>query len=941
MNSHNQISWPHPGARWWKFDFHTHTPASLDTRSWQRNNGTADELTPERWLLQYMAAGIDCVAVTDHNTGAWIDRLKSAYKKMNQQAEQGTPPDGFRELTLFPGVEISVNGGFHLLAIFDPGKSTRSINNLLASVCYKGTEGDCDGVTEKSPIDVFRTILNSGGIPIPAHADQNKGLLRVRPESLKSELDMNTIKQVVDEKELLAVEWIDTKNSVPSIAEGKMKLISRILGSDSHSFQHRNGPGSRFTWVKMANPTLDGLRLALLDGNGVSIRRSDEGEFNPFQTPPHYISCIEIKSARYMGNGNQEQLNLTPCYNALIGGRGTGKSTVVNALRLVYQRGDELRRLGEQTESNRRFESFSKLMDDHGNDGALRDNTEIHIVVHNDDTQNRLIWRQDGKSAVTSVQELSEDGEWQNSSSQTLKSERFPVRLLSQGQIAEMAGGGRQALLDVIDEATGASELHRNLADEKQTYFLQRAQLRQMDGRLKERPELQRKLDELNRKLEAIAQSDHSEILKLHQKSVTQSKELGALFEQLKEMPERFDSLVKDLILDDWPEGIFDPEKDQTVISWRNQADQILIEMRKEITKIKNSLVRYIRILDADNRIEEWRQSLNRHKAEYLQLQSDMAKRGIVGAKEFENFVRSRQQLENQLKELERLQQDRDKLFEQNERQWTKVLETRKLITKARKEFVQSTLKNNDFVRIEVAAFGFDHKNIEHSLRNLLECQDDRFTDDFLLLNDEIPVGGLVAELVHSSSEKREDVLEHIKQRLILVDENFGGRFRNFLKRKFDRPEFADYIKCWFPDDDLHVQYSRNGGGDDWVSITQGSQGQRSAALLAFLLAFGNEPLVLDQPEDDLDNHLIYDLIVRQIRENKLRRQLIIVTHNPNIVVNGDAEMVHAFQFRQGQCQVVKFGAFQDRLIREEVCQVMEGGREAFSRRWARVGREI
>lgn len=110
--------------------------------------------------------------------------------------------------------------------------------------------------------------------------------------------------------------------------------------------------------------------------------------------------------------------------------------------------------------------------------------------------------------------------------------------------------------------------------------------------------------------------------------------------------------------------------------------------------------------------------------------------------------------------------------------------------------------------------------------------------------------------------------------------------------------------------------------------------------MLAFLLAYGKEPLVLDQPEDDLDNHLIYDLIVRQIRENKLKRQIIVVTHNPNIVVNGDAEMLHALDFKEGQCRVVQSGSLQQENVREEVCRVMEGGREAFKRRYRRLGRE-
>ena len=98
---------------------------------------------------------------------------------------------------------------------------------------------------------------------------------------------------------------------------------------------------------------------------------------------------------------------------------------------------------------------------------------------------------------------------------------------------------------------------------------------------------------------------------------------------------------------------------------------------------------------------------------------------------------------------------------------------------------------------------------------------------------------------------------------------------------------------------------------------------------------------MLDQPEDDLDNHLIYDLIVQQIRENKLRRQLLIVTHNPNVVVNGDAELVHVMEFGRGQCYVQQSGALQEAAVRREVCRVMEGGHEAFARRWKRLGTEV
>src|SRR5690606_28354031 len=117
------------------------------------------ELIPEEWLLTYMRAGIDCVAVTDHNCGAWIDKLKDAYSAM-----QSSSVDGFRELHLFPGVELSVNGGFHLLAVFDPACTAGDIDSLLGKVEYDGTKGDSDGVTSESSVKVLAAIEKAGGL---------------------------------------------------------------------------------------------------------------------------------------------------------------------------------------------------------------------------------------------------------------------------------------------------------------------------------------------------------------------------------------------------------------------------------------------------------------------------------------------------------------------------------------------------------------------------------------------------------------------------------------------------------------------------------------------------------------------------------------------------------------------------------------------------------
>lgn len=933
MKEDNKSFWPYPGSRWWKFDFHTHTPASTDT-PWAKQNLA---LSAEDWLLKYMGAAVDCVAVTDHNSGAWIDKLKSAYDRMKRLAEDGNPPDGFRELTLFPGVEISVNGGFHLLAIFDPSATTSNIDSLLGRVDYKNTKGDSDGVTHVSAVQAVQAVLDAGAIPIPAHSDHDKGLLRVNPGTHECALDANTVRQVMAIEDLLAVEWLDTTLAVPACVEKETGRVAKVLGSDCHSFQGNGFPGSRYTWIKMASPTLEGLRLALLDGNGVSVRRSDEGRFEPFQTPANFVTGIEIESARYMGNGTPERLVFTPYYNALIGGRGTGKSTIVHAIRLAYRRDEELRRLGEKSEPNRQFASFAEPVRGRDGDGALRDNTEIRIEVMRDGALHRLRWRRDGRGVI--VEEPTEDGEWRASASQAVTAERFPVRLFSQGQIAAMAGESRQALLDVIDEAAEVGDLHRGFGEAKRTYFSQRARLRELDGRLEGRPELERKLADLNRKLEALAQSHHAKVLKAHQQALRQRREVDTTLEQLQTTPGRIESLAQDLLLDDWPEGTFDPAKDQDAIAWKVEAERVLSGAREALAKAAQTLADKVQTLGADHRLAQWRQRADQAQTDYQALQATLAEQGVTDPQAFGRLVQERQQLEGQLKQLDQLQQDREGLEAENQSQWKRVLAARKTITEARQAFVSATLANNRFVRMDVVGFGFEARSMERGLRELLDCQDDRFEADILQFDNGEPAGGLVWEM--AVAEDREAVLEDVKRRLIAADGGFGGRFRNYLNRQLEKPEFADHIRCWFPEDDLRIQYSRAGDGGNWAAITQGSQGQRSAALLAFLLAFGDEPLILDQPEDDLDNHLIYELIVQQIRENKRRRQLIIVTHNPNVVVNGDAEMVHALAFKSGQCRVTERGALQEWSVRKEVCDVMEGGRPALASRWARLGREV
>ena len=111
------------------------------------------------------------------------------------------------------------------------------------------------------------------------------------------------------------------------------------------------------------------------------------------------------------------------------------------------------------------------------------------------------------------------------------------------------------------------------------------------------------------------------------------------------------------------------------------------------------------------------------------------------------------------------------------------------------------------------------------------------------------------------------------------------------------------------------------------------SLGQRASALILFVLSpRENDVIIIDQPEDDLDNQTIYEDVIKLIRRMKPEVQFIFATHNPNIPVLGDAELVHACTFMDDK-ETVYSGSVDNSITQETIIKIMEGGKEAFKRR--------
>ncbi|MEW6237834.1 MAG: TrlF family AAA-like ATPase [Candidatus Omnitrophota bacterium] len=909
--------WKWKGARWWKFDFHAHTPASNDYGKGP-NQAQLKQITPKDWLLNYMRAGIDCIAIMDHNTGAWFKQLEEALSILDREK-----PDDYRQLSLFPGMEISVQGGIHVLTIFDTSKTTSDIDALRGSIGYRGTPGHCDGVTTKSFVDVVNEIVSAGGIAIPAHVDEDNGLFQQKGTTLAQELECDQI---------YAMELINPAFPKPQIYNDKKLSWTEVLGTDAHHPTGNDGqqyPGSRFTWVKMEEPDIEGLRLALLDG-ALSIKRSDQVTGDPNQHADLAIEEINVSMAKYLGRVNPFALQLNPWLNAIIGGRGTGKSTLVEFCRIALRREKEL---PEDLEIE--FKKYSNVYSSREDFGLLTEETEIIVVYRKNGTKFRIQWSTNGN--LEPIQEYIND-EWRRAAGEI--QHRFPVRIYSQKQIFHLAKTPL-ALLKVVDEAPEVDyRLWNERWHEEEARFLSlRAKAREIEAGLSEEPRLLGELDDVKRKLTVFEEAGHAGVLKDYQKRSRQQRVVELWSESLADIGDRLREVAGDIVPDELDESAFDIQLPED-----GELKDLAASTKRRIDEIRKKLEELA--LEADHAVAEWqknkdqskwKQDVNKAVGDYEYLRKKLEEEGAGDPSAYGELVQRRHTIEQRLQNLQERKNQVNDLRNESKASLSRLLEIRRSLTELRRSFLESVLTDNRYVRIEVIPFGAK-ETIEEEFRRIIQKESEEFKKD---------IEGLLDNLLmnSSSSSQREEFLNNIKQHIHAIYTDASGfievkdaRFKKHIKNLL--PEAIDRLDLWFPEDSLEVQYSATADGQRFRSIQEGSPGQKTAALLAFLLSYGKEPLILDQPEDDLDNHLIYDLIVTQLREIKQNRQVIVVTHNANIVVNGDAELVCALEARGGESQKECEGSLQKKKVRNTICGIMEGGLEAFKRRYRRIALE-
>ena len=307
------------GLKYKKMDLHVHTPASHDFKN--------KEITPEQIVEHCQSIGLDAIAITDHNTGEYIDKIKEAAKG---------------KVIIFPGVEISCVGGqsgIHIIGIFDVDKTTRDIESILAKLDIEPERyGKEDAITQKSVNDVVNIISERGGIAIAAHSQSSKGVLREMQGLQRTEIMNNPNLLGVEaslESDFLNEEKAKNKKRTIDILNGedinyKRKLAvyiasdSRKDGIEGHCIE---GIGNKFTYFKTDNEiTLESLRQCFIDRD-VRIKQM----YEEIEKRYPYIKEVNINSGFF----KDQSVYFHPGLNSIIGAKGAGKSLLIEIMRFA------------------------------------------------------------------------------------------------------------------------------------------------------------------------------------------------------------------------------------------------------------------------------------------------------------------------------------------------------------------------------------------------------------------------------------------------------------------------------------------------------------------------------------------------------------------------------------------------------------------------------
>ncbi|KUO52222.1 MAG: hypothetical protein APF76_04060 [Desulfitibacter sp. BRH_c19] len=882
------------GLQFKKFDLHVHTPGSHDFQD--------KTVTAEQIVKKALEKGLRGIAITDHNTGEWVDKVKEADKGKN--------------LTIFPGVEIYCTGGkagIHVIAILSPDKGTKHIQGLLATLKINPDDfGTPKAVTPFAPYQVIDAISSEpyNGLAVLAHCTSSKGVLH--------DITGETRTKIFEHKGLLAVETSLNDFINPEKKKKSIRAIDLLNGKDpnyncrklgvyivsdskkgdedKHSL---DGIGAKFSYFKVDDEVdLESLRQCFIDRE---VRIRQQFEFQQLIYP--YIKSVKVKGGFFDG----QEAMFHPGLNSILGAKGAGKSLLVELMRFV---------LGQVSSQKDIFEDHNRKLqrklDTYGSvEVRVLDETGVEHYIER--TYN-----------PTKGNPYAEEEHERIASS-------FPILFLSQNEIVKIAEDEQEQIrfidrffdfkhfqnriknmeLDLSELDTqfaGGLKSYNILADIRKQLLTNRTELEKLNKLLS---------DPIYDQYKLLEEKDR--VLKWQQTSLENlHNEIKAEINVIKKMefPHIEDPLSKDPVI---------KRNQDTINLVRNETDELMNSVSEEIEKSLNKIeVEY----------KKWSLIFNEEKKKYEEhvRKAGGDRKGIElqrlrVIKQIDDLVKRETSLIEKANKLKNIKTQRDSKMKDLFKVFEEYSQERK--TKCKKFERESggclQIKIHESTNVD------EFKNKLYVLKKGSYLRDSEIDDicsritpyEFILTLLRYEVKKDITQLTELSKKTGVEI-----QKLQALCE--------FLLSQVEYEELLQLQYRSHPQDRPEIKFRVN--DEKYELIRDISVGQKCTAMLIMALSDGKFPIVIDQPEDSLDVRSVWNDMCVKIRKRKDNRQFIFTTHNSCLAVASDTDKFTIIESDATRGSIVMSGALETQEVKEEVIKYLEGGRPTFQAKSSKYG---
>lgn len=938
-------------AYWRKCDFQVHSPRDPNwdgVRPIGMNDQASDETSPitkeavekqrsewaEKLIGKCKTIGLEAIALTDHHEMVMVPYVQEAIQARKQTDESFN-------LWLFPGMELTTRGGKQCLIIFDADLSEEwretaakrlgiaaSENSKLQSKfeTVKPLELSYPDIAEQ--LDEFLELR--GRYIVLPNVSQGNDHTVLKKAAHADFLEMNYVGGYLDRGQTIHSLSSTNRNRLSGDDEKWSKReIYPMPTSDSRSedFAYL---GSNDCWIKLAEPTAEAIRQAFLS-NRSRIR------IDPPRLPSLYIKRVMVDGSITLKTAS---LDISPELNSIIGGRGTGKSTFIEYLTFGlgcscfdsptprYSGGERLSELLEDTLVSQLGSVELEI---------VQDNATFQVVrEHTTDYQPQLTYP-NGLEEQVDISELQK---------------LFPAVVYSQGELGEI---GKQAqerkdltdLLQFVDQ--GYKRVQERLLDSMQT---SEKSVGAAMERLVSEWGLKSKLDQLvlrmkseTQRLEALQET----LPKLSSKDEKTTEYYNAAFRfesNRLAASQHADRILREL--DAVTSGLSGEHDLTTAAALGSDATDVRDRYRDLYATFETSL-------------EATQIALKAKRAALTDAESKWSERFLLARTEHKEVLDKLGQHQDVTAQIVKLQDSIAEASAESSEVQSKLIElgdmpqvfssTRTIHKENVQDFRRKTEEwaarieslSNGRIRAKVTADG-DISGVidalrafsagtgsqelmrEKRLKELLSGQSadslvDELTSECLALlewhfreNSNAPTRpecSLLEDILGTTRRIQEGISSHLDPSRVVAIATASA---------------MPSIELFYIDQERELSFEK------------ASEGQRAAALLFMLLEQERGPLIIDQPEGDLDNKIITTLTT-SLHQAKAKRQLIFASHNANIVVNGSSELVaHLELTEDGEREFVHTGAIDKDDVRSVITSTMEGGERAFKDRMDKYG---